>query len=355
MAVNPNRGITLKWATSPYIYQQHDGIRVRIWVSDAQEMESAVFAYRMLTVAPATGEAAGHFSHICSSVDLAEYPEGEPVAPSRPEWFRLDSVDVLLRSQEEADNFITTVREDVAKLKVTLDTMDTLEETTTATLGVAAPVEASESSSESLSSSSSSSGSLGSVMSLTATGTTEQAVGAGQAWSDVGTGAGSPVGASDSLGANYSSVTLIDNSHSRLLVLQGFDFDAIDDDAELLGIEASVTLRWANDTSSSSSSSASSDSSESSADAEATPTLSYFALSHPDAGLSPNRATGEAITGPDWITITLGDETDLWGLPLTIPLVKRGDFGAGLIVALDDQLQNAAVEVDGIELTVYYR
>ena len=352
MAVNPDRGITLNWATSPYIFQVHDGIRVRVWVSAACEMESAIFAYRMLTVAPATGAATAHFSHICSSVDLAEYPVDEPVAPSRPEWFRTSSVDVLLRSQEEADNFITTVREDVAKLKLTLDTIDTLEEATTATLGLTCPVEASESSSESASSFSSVSGSLGSVMSLTASGTVEQVIGVGQAWIDIGTGAGSPVGGSDSLGANYSSVSLIDNSHSQLLVLQGFDFAAIDDDAELLGIEASVTLRWANDTSSSSSSS---ESSESSAAAEATPTLSYFALSHPDAGLSPNRATGEAITGPEWLTITLGDEDDLWGLPLTIPLVKRGDFGAGLIVALDDQLQNAAVEVDGIELTVYYR
>jgi hypothetical protein len=44
----------------------------------------------------------------------------------RPEWFRLNYVDVLLRSRAEVNAFIRDVVEDVQRLKTTLDTADTL-------------------------------------------------------------------------------------------------------------------------------------------------------------------------------------------------------------------------------------
>lgn len=150
MAANPDRRIKIRWTTSRYVWQKHDGIRVRFDVVEAVEMADRIFAFRMRPMNPKTGRYAGFFSHVCSPPDLAEYPEDEPRVGDSPQWFRLAYVDVLIRSREEADAFITDVKADVCRLKRTLDIMDTLEPTGEATCG---DFDSSSSSSESSSSS----------------------------------------------------------------------------------------------------------------------------------------------------------------------------------------------------------
>ena len=66
------------------------------------------------------------FDHICSAVDIEEYPEDAALPNSRPAWFRMDYVDVMVRSREEAREFINSVLEDVKLLKNTLDIADDL-------------------------------------------------------------------------------------------------------------------------------------------------------------------------------------------------------------------------------------
>ena len=149
MAANPDRRIKISWATSRYILGRYDGIRIRFDVLSSAEMPIRIFAYRMLPLNPSTGAKVGHFSNVCSPSDIEEYPEDEPIAGHRPEWFRLSFVDVYVRSLEEADDFITKVRRDVRRLKRTLDIMDTLGSGGEENLG------ADEPSSSSLSSSSS--------------------------------------------------------------------------------------------------------------------------------------------------------------------------------------------------------
>ena len=80
----------------------------------------------MLPVKPGSTQSVAAFDHICSSVDLEEYPEDEAVPNSRPAWFRLNYVDVMVRSREEAREFINSILEDVKLLKNTLDTADEL-------------------------------------------------------------------------------------------------------------------------------------------------------------------------------------------------------------------------------------
>jgi hypothetical protein len=80
----------------------------------------------MLPLKPGAETKVASFDHVCSPVDLEEYPEDEPIPNSRPEWFRLDYVDVMLRSRAEVEAFIYDVVEDVQRLKITLDTADTL-------------------------------------------------------------------------------------------------------------------------------------------------------------------------------------------------------------------------------------
>jgi len=120
------RRIKLTWTVSRYNFSETDGIRVRITATDAAEMASKVFAYLMLPMKPGANTAVGAFDHVCSPVDLEEYPEDEPLPNVRPAWFRLDYVDVLLRSRAEVNAFIADVAEDVQRLKTALDTADTL-------------------------------------------------------------------------------------------------------------------------------------------------------------------------------------------------------------------------------------
>jgi hypothetical protein len=89
-------------------------------------MPTKIFAYRMRPKSPVDGSAVAEFSHICSSVDLEEFPEDGPLVNSSPEWFRLEFVDVLVRSKAEALDFIDILRQDVRVLVKTLQTMDTL-------------------------------------------------------------------------------------------------------------------------------------------------------------------------------------------------------------------------------------
>jgi len=121
------RRIQLSWAVSRYNYHSTDGVRVRIEAANAELMPEKIFAYLLLPMKPAAGEREGAFSHVCSPTDLAEFPEDDPVPGVRPEWFRLNYVDVQLRSRSEAKQFIQDVIDDVQRLKSTLDTMDTLQ------------------------------------------------------------------------------------------------------------------------------------------------------------------------------------------------------------------------------------
>jgi hypothetical protein len=121
------RRVRLTWSVSRYNFHGTDGIRVRIEAADAELMSDKVFAYLLLPMKPAAGEREGAFSHVCSPTDLAEYPEDEPIPGVRPEFFRLNYVDVQLRSRSEAKAFIQDVTDDVQRLKTTLDIMDTLQ------------------------------------------------------------------------------------------------------------------------------------------------------------------------------------------------------------------------------------
>lgn len=120
------RGLSLEWWSSPYIVERQDGIRVRAHVNSAIGMPTRIFAYRMRPKSPVDGTAVAEFSHICSSVDLEEFPADGPIVNSSPEWFRLEFVDVLVRSKAEALDFIDVLRQDVRTLVKTLQTMDTL-------------------------------------------------------------------------------------------------------------------------------------------------------------------------------------------------------------------------------------
>lgn len=129
------RRIKLTWQVSRYYASSTDGIRVRITASNANLMPSKIFAYQMMPIGPADAERVGMFDHVCSPSDLEEYPEDEPTTTLRPAWFRLDYVDVLLRSRTEVDAFIRDVTDDVRGLKEVLDVADNLQPSGTLWIG----------------------------------------------------------------------------------------------------------------------------------------------------------------------------------------------------------------------------
>jgi hypothetical protein len=320
MAANPDRRITVRWATSQYVLNQIDGIRVRINVECSAEVgRSKIFAYRMLPKNPATGEKEGFFSHVCSPADLEEYPVDAPVPTHVPEWFRLSYVDLFLRSWPEAEVFINDVLDDVRRLKTSLDAMDTIAYAGSETTGDGCPP-SSSSSASSRSSASLSSLSLGAGVRI-ATGTFENQAGYGIAWWQVGTGAGSPVGSSDSLGANYQRVYLPQDQVSKTLLIQGFPLH-VPDNAIIDGLIARLILRKYGPGGSSSSSSSSS-----------------------SAG----------INGPEWNTLTFGGDADTWNAVLTPALLNRGGFGVGLVVGNTNDYKGCTIDIDGVELEVHFR
>lgn len=120
------RNIHVQWFVSRHYINDIDGIRVRIQIDDAILMPTKIFAYQVLPVKPGDTEALAAFDHVCSVVDLEEYPEDAPNESDRPAWFRADYVDIFLRSQEEVRAFIAAVLEDIKILKNTLDISDNL-------------------------------------------------------------------------------------------------------------------------------------------------------------------------------------------------------------------------------------
>ena len=121
------RRIHLTWSVSRYLVNNMDGVRVRIVATDSNLMPTTVFAYQIQPLAPEQTEPVAAFDHVCSAVDLEEYPETTPLENVRPAWFRLNYVDVLLRTRDEAKDFIDSVVADVRMLKDTLDITETLD------------------------------------------------------------------------------------------------------------------------------------------------------------------------------------------------------------------------------------
>lgn len=343
------RSLKIMWSSSNYRLHVDDGIRVRIFVDCASGLDTRIFAYRMLPT-NASGARAGFFSHICSPVDMTEYPADEPRAEESPEWFRLSFVDVFLRSVDEAEDFIEIVREDVRRLILTLAKMDVIVPRGEELLG--ADCSTTDSSSDSSAGPSESSESLGSLQSVVAVGTTEQSVGNGVSWRSVGIGAGSPIGSSDSAGANRSRVTLQPGESSKLLLVQGFDFSSLPDDMIIEGIESRVILR---DATNDPAGSIGSGSSEGAPSPTTCPRISFLVLQHPDLGNSTNRGADECISGSDWETLTIGGDGDRWGFSL-IPsgFLKDGAFGVGIVVHAS-ATEGAVVEIDGIELEPFFK
>lgn len=144
------RGITITpYFQRDFVPGSHDGFRIRIEAADGVDMPDEVFAYRALPLQPGQDEPVGFFDHICSSVDLAEFPAAAPLVNATPPWFRLAYIDLVLPSRAAALELVEDVRHEIRALVFSMDAEDTLVARPAERVGAAAP-DPEESSSSSL-------------------------------------------------------------------------------------------------------------------------------------------------------------------------------------------------------------
>jgi len=103
------------------------GTRLVVTVTSASELSEKIFVYKEVPLNPNDSTTIAQFDHVASPADLEDFPEDAPIAGSDPSWFRLNKVDVVVRSRAIADELWDAILQDVTDLKTTLDRLDTFE------------------------------------------------------------------------------------------------------------------------------------------------------------------------------------------------------------------------------------
>ena len=117
------RGVSLRRAAQTrFVANGVDGFRFTVEAHSPAHMPAEIFLYVRRPLDPRTGEEADEFTSVCSAPDLEEYPATAPTG--NPPFFRLATIDLVVRSQHEADEAWAVIRRDVGVLVETLDLGD---------------------------------------------------------------------------------------------------------------------------------------------------------------------------------------------------------------------------------------
>lgn len=101
-----------------------DGFRWKVTAVGAAGMTDHIFRYIRRPLDVAAGTTVDEFDGVCSPPDLEEFGENNPVPDVEPKFLRLNYVDLVFRSQHEADEAWTALVEDVTSLVETLKVME---------------------------------------------------------------------------------------------------------------------------------------------------------------------------------------------------------------------------------------
>ena len=127
--MSTQRKLIIKTRTS--IDSSSGSHRLQAWVDTYEDITPYIFVYqRFAGVGGAADE--DRFVNIASASDIADYPETDPAVGGV--FFRLVSVDLLYRSVDLLNNFVSTLQEDAADLIRNLDRLDLIGETNTYTI-----------------------------------------------------------------------------------------------------------------------------------------------------------------------------------------------------------------------------
>lgn len=101
-----------------------DGFRWKVTAVGATGMTDHIFRYIRRPLDVAAGTVVDEFDGVCSPPDLEEFGENNPIPDREPKFLRLNYIDLVFRSQHEAEEAWTAVVEDVSSLVATLKIME---------------------------------------------------------------------------------------------------------------------------------------------------------------------------------------------------------------------------------------
>jgi hypothetical protein len=119
-----------------YIPDVVDGFRFTVTVVAANLMPTKIFRYLAVPTQvrsnpagpPDIIESRGAYDGVCSPADLEDFPEDAPTPDARPPWYRLDYVDLIVRSRSIATDAYMVLLDEIQSLVATLDLMDDQED-----------------------------------------------------------------------------------------------------------------------------------------------------------------------------------------------------------------------------------
>jgi hypothetical protein len=143
VAVGPRTITLVPTFQRAYVPNVVDGFRFTLAVTGAYLMPTKVFRYRLVpskvqaTVdqPPTAIELLGAFDGVCSPADLEDFPEDWPAQNARPPWYRLDTVDLIVRSRAIADMAYSAIVAELNHLVETLNLMDQQDAAAPITIG----------------------------------------------------------------------------------------------------------------------------------------------------------------------------------------------------------------------------
>lgn len=110
------------------IVKTSDGFNLRAVVNSATGVSDKIFRYMRYPLNPNDSAVQDKFNGVCSPADIEDFPETAPFGYIDPKFFRLNYVDVVLETLEEAEAFQEELIEEVEDLKDSYDQIDTFEE-----------------------------------------------------------------------------------------------------------------------------------------------------------------------------------------------------------------------------------
>jgi hypothetical protein len=130
------RGIWLRrYAQTRYVASNIEGFRFKAVTYGANLMPEKIFRYGREALNAREGTFVLSFDGVCSPSDLEEFPEEEPTVNSFPEFCRLNYVDLVFRTQAQAEDTWQNIISEVTSLVNTLNTMDNITNETSLKFG----------------------------------------------------------------------------------------------------------------------------------------------------------------------------------------------------------------------------
>jgi hypothetical protein len=109
------------------IVETADGFNLRAVVTSATGLSDKVFRYIRHPLNPNDAGRQDKFDGVCSPSDIEDFPETAPFGYIDPKFFRLNYVDVVVSTLEEAITFRNELIEEIEELKDSYDRVDTFD------------------------------------------------------------------------------------------------------------------------------------------------------------------------------------------------------------------------------------